>query len=169
MDQGREVYSARPTAAEMEDVLAQPLNAAVATLNPDGTIHLAYVLFLHEDGKLYWETRSTTRKSKNLAADSTISFMVQGTAATGTRLMASTSGTARVLTGDAAHEINHRLRARYVTDEALPVVNRVWDELDDVCVEITPHRWRTWTGTKLAEVTMASFGDSPPESIWRES
>ena len=39
------------------------LAATVETLNEDGSIHLAYVLFLHEDDRLYFETSSVTRKA----------------------------------------------------------------------------------------------------------
>jgi nitroimidazol reductase NimA-like FMN-containing flavoprotein (pyridoxamine 5'-phosphate oxidase superfamily) len=169
MSHAQEIYTARPTAEEMDDVLNQALNGVVATINPDGSIHLAYVLFLYESGKLYWETRSTTRKARNLAADPTISFIVEGAAATGTHLMAFTTGSSRTITGTEAHEINHRLRAKYVTDDALDVVNNVWDDLDDVCIEGTPARWRTWTGKKLGQVTMAAFGDAASETIWRET
>ncbi len=169
MSVASEIYTARPTQEEIDDVLGQSINGVVATLNPDGSIHLAYVLFLFESGKIYWETRSSTRKAKNVAANPTISFIVDGAAATGTHLMATASGTTRILTGDTANQINHRLRAKYVIDEALPVVNGLWDDLDDVCIEITPGRWRSWTGKTLGWVTLAAFGDSPPETIWRES
>ena len=58
MADATEVYRARPTADEIADVLAQRLVAAVGTLNQDGSIHLAYVLFLHEGGRMYLETSS---------------------------------------------------------------------------------------------------------------
>jgi hypothetical protein len=163
-----DVYRAHPTREEIEDVLAQRLTAAVATINPDGSIHQAYVIFLYGDGKLYWETASSTRKAKNLAANSTASFLVEGEAASGTSLMVAGSGSGQLLTGSAAEEINQRLRAKYVTDDALGVVNQVWGALDDVCVEITVERWRSWTGRVFREATMAGFGDEPPEQLWRE-
>ncbi len=59
-----DIYLAKPTREEIDDVLTQRLTATVATLNPDDSIHLAYVIFLYESGKLYWETASSTRKIK---------------------------------------------------------------------------------------------------------
>ncbi len=162
-----DIYRAHPTGDEIADVLSQRLTAAVATHNPDGTIHQAYVIFLHENGKLYWETASSTRKAKNLALDPATSFLVDGQAASGTNLMVAASGTARLLTGDEGETINRRLRAKYITEEALDKVNEVWGSFDDVCVEVTPDRWRSWTNKPFGKATMDAFGDAPPETIWR--
>jgi Pyridoxamine 5'-phosphate oxidase len=68
MADAEQVYRARPTAEEVADVLSRRVAAAVGTLNPDGTVHLAYVLFLHHDGRLYFETSSITRKARNAEA-----------------------------------------------------------------------------------------------------
>lgn len=168
MATANEIYRAHPTDEEIADVLAQRLTAAVATHNPNGSIHLAYVLFLSENGKLYWETASSTRKIKNLKADSTTSFLIDGRAATGTSLMVSGSGTARLITGDESEEINRRLRSKYITPEAIDKVNEVWGSFDDVCVEVTVDRWRSWTNQPFGQATMAAFGDDAPETIWRE-
>jgi general stress protein 26 len=65
MADAEQVYRAHPTADEVAEVLAQRLVAAVGTLNADGPIHLAYVLLLHDDGRMYFETSSVTRKARN--------------------------------------------------------------------------------------------------------
>ena len=114
-----EIYRAHPTQDEIDDLLGQRLTAAVATFLPDGSIHQAYVIFLYEDGKLYWETASSTRKAKNLALNPRTSFLIDGKAATGTNLMVAASGTVRLLGGDEGEAINQRLRAKYITPEAL--------------------------------------------------
>jgi hypothetical protein len=62
------VYRARPTSEEIEEVLGQRLVATVGTLNEDGSIHLAFVIFLHEGGRMYFETSSVTRKARNAEA-----------------------------------------------------------------------------------------------------
>ncbi|MEA2002559.1 MAG: hypothetical protein U9N84_11860 [Actinomycetota bacterium] len=41
---------AQPTRDEIDDVLTQRLKATVATINPDGSLHLAFVIFLYEKG-----------------------------------------------------------------------------------------------------------------------
>ena len=105
------------------------------------------MLFLHHDGRLYFETASVTRKARNAARGGWASMLVQGRASTGRNLMVSAEGTARVLDGPEAQDLNHRLRAKYIKPEALDGVDRAWGRLDDVAVEITPRRWRSWTGT----------------------
>ena len=52
--------------------------------------------------------------------------------------MVAAEGTARVLQGTQAQELNHRLRAKYINPEALDGIDRAWGRLDDVAVEITP-------------------------------
>ncbi len=168
MPSADEIYRVHPTDEEVADVLSQRLTTAVASHNPDGSIHQAYVIYLFENGKLYWETASSTRKAKNLAADPTTSFLIDGTASTGTKLMVAASGTARLLTGAEAEAVNQRLRAKYITAEALDKVNEVWGAFDDVCVEVTPDRWRSWNNKAFGRATMDAFGDSPPASLWRD-
>jgi hypothetical protein len=60
--------------------------------------------------------------------------------------MVTAEGTAAVLRGARARELNHRLRAKYIKPGALDGIDRAWGALDDVAVEITPARWRSWTG-----------------------
>ena len=52
MADAKEIYQAHPTSDEIAEVLAGRLVATVGTLNEDGSIHLAYVLILHEDDRL---------------------------------------------------------------------------------------------------------------------
>ncbi|MCI0687137.1 MAG: pyridoxamine 5'-phosphate oxidase family protein [Sporichthyaceae bacterium] len=144
----KQIYRAHPTEAEIAEVLAMRLAATVGTLNEDGSIHLAYVIFLHEEGRLYFETASITRKARNAQARGRASMLVQGRASTGTSLMVAAEGLATVITGSRAHEINERLRAKYIKPEALDGVNQAWGPLDDVAVEIDPQTWRSWTSSR---------------------
>jgi Pyridoxamine 5'-phosphate oxidase len=167
MATARDVYLAKPTDGEIDDVLGQRLNAAIGTLNENGTVHLAYVIYLYQDGKLYFETASMTRKARNVAARGTASMLVQGTAATGTSLMVSVEGPARLLDGDEANAVNEAIRAKYVTAYALDAVNSSWGSFDDVAVEITPSKRRSWTGSVFHEATAEALGGSI-EGIWLE-
>lgn len=165
MTSPREIYQDHPTDEEIEDVLAQRLSGVVGTLNDDGSIHLAYVIFLWEDGRLWYETSSVTRKARNAAARPTSSFIVQGTAGSGRGLMVALEGTSEVLIGADARGVQHRIRAKYVRSEALPALGRAWDEMDDVAIAITPTRRRSWTGGTLAAFTEAALG-SPYDDAW---
>ena len=61
MADAADVYRDRPTEAEIADVLSQRLVATIDTVNPDGSVHLAYVIFDHHGGRIYVETSSLTR------------------------------------------------------------------------------------------------------------
>ena len=143
------VYGAHPTQSEIDEVLEQRRSAALGTLNEDGSIHLTYVIFLHESGRLYLETSSVTRKARNVVARARATMMIQGPASTGRSLMVAAEGTARVIRGAEARAINRRLRAKYIRPEALDAIVRAWSRFDDVAIEITPRRWRSWTGDVL--------------------
>ncbi len=82
--------------------------------------------------------------------------------------MASCEGTGRIITGEAAQAVNRRLRQQHIVDEALDMVHQAWGALDDVAVEITPNRWRSWVGDKLMEVTQAALGtEMSTNEIWK--
>jgi nitroimidazol reductase NimA-like FMN-containing flavoprotein (pyridoxamine 5'-phosphate oxidase superfamily) len=167
MADARAVYREHPTDEEIDEVLAQRLTAAIGTTNPDASVHLAFVIFLREGDRLYFETSSTTRKSRNVAAKGAASAMVQGTASTGRHLMVAVEGSARVVSGDEARAVNHRLRAKYFKPEALDGVNRAWDRIDDVAVEISTDRWRSWTGGLFHAETQREL-EMPYDDAWLE-
>ncbi len=162
-----QIYQAHPTQAEIDDVLDQRLTGALGTLNDDGSIHLTYLLFLHESGRFLLETASSTRKARNIAARGTASILVQGTASTGRSLMVEAEGTARLIALPEAHDVNHRIRAKYVVPDAIEALDAAWGRFDDVALELTPIRWRSWTGSVLATTTEADLGRSY-EGIWRD-
>lgn len=165
MPDARSVYRAHPTDDEVADVLGQRLTATLGTHNRDGSMHLAYVIFLHEDGRLYLETSSITRKAHNARRDRRASMLVQGRAATGRALMVAAEGRARVIEGGEAQETNRRLRAKYLRPDVLDAVGNVWGELDDIAIEITPDRWRSWSASPFREATAVAL-DVPYEDAW---
>lgn len=153
-----DVYLAKPPPEEIFAQLLRPINAVVGTHNPDGSIHLAFVIFLWENDRFYFETASMTKKVRNIRANPSASFAIDPPG-----FMAMAEGLARVVEGDEAHEINHRLRAKNLTAEALDSVGQAWGEFDDVAVEITPHRWRSWSSAKLVEAGVEAAGDLAPD------
>jgi hypothetical protein len=124
-----------------------------------------YVIFLHDAGRLYFETSSVTRKVRNIERAGKASMLVQGKAASGRGLMVSVEGSARLLRGDEAHTINHRLRSKYIKGDVVPAIDRIWERLDDVAVEITPTTWRSWQGGVFHEVTQQDL-TVPYSEVW---
>jgi len=163
MPDAREVYRTHPTPDEIAEVLAQRGIATLGTLNEDGSVHLAYVIFLHEGGRLYLETSSVTRKARNARDRGRATLLTEGRASTGRSLMVAAEGAARVISGAEAQEIGHRVRAKYVTPEALDGIDRAYGRFEDVAIEIIPDRWRSWTNSLLraeAEKEISgSYGD----------
>lgn len=161
------IYRAKATREEIEDVLTRRVSATIGTLNGDGSIHLAFVIFLYENDRFYCETSSLTRKARNVRDRPTASFIVEGQASSGRRIMAENEGAARLVEGAEALEINRRLRAKYITDGALDRVSNAWDEFDDVAIEILPGpRWRSWCGDLFSEETAAAMGGTT-KGVWR--
>jgi len=165
MADAEEIYRDHPTDDEIADVLASRGTAAVGTLNADGSIHLAYVIFLHRDGRLYFETSSVTRKARNIERSGRVTMLVQGAASTGRSLMVSLEGTGRILTGDEARQLNHDLRAKYIKPEALDEIDRSWNGFDDVAVELTPRAQRSWTGSVMHTETQQALS-LPYGDVW---
>ena len=64
------------TPDEIDAFLAEPRNAIVSTLNPDGSAQLSPIWFVWEDGVVYFSTTKHRLKVKNLRRDPRISFVV---------------------------------------------------------------------------------------------
>jgi hypothetical protein len=160
MATAKEIYRTHPSQEEIDDVLALREIATLGTLNGDGSVHLAYVIFLFKDGVFRMETSSVTVKAKNVAARPTASVIVSGRASTGRSLMVEAEGTARVIRPPESVELNRRVLAKYVVDEAVDDLNATWSRFDDVTIEVTPKRWRSWTNTLLRAEAEAGTGRS---------
>ncbi len=165
MSDARQIYQHHPTQEEIDDVLGKRLVATLGTLNADGSVHLVYVIFLFTDGRIYVETSSVTRKARNAAARNRATVLVQGVGPRGRNLMVSAEGTARVLEGGQAQDVNRQIRAKYMVPGALDAIERAWGPIDDVTIEITPDRWRSWTGTLLHAAAIEELGASY-EDAW---
>jgi PPOX class probable F420-dependent enzyme len=156
-------YRAGAEQEAIERHLERRLKCTVGTLNPDGSIHLAFVIFLWEDGKLYFETSSITKKARNVAANPTTSFAFES----GDGFMAMAEGTARLIEGAEAHAINARLREKYLTDDAVRTVGAAWGEIDDVAVEITPHKWRSWDSSNFSNLGAEAAEGLSSDQWWK--
>lgn len=123
-DGATEIYRAHPASDEIAELLEGRLTAALGIINNDGSVHLAYVIFLYKGGRFYLETSSVIRKARNAKARGRASMLIQGHTPSGTIVMVSVEGSARVVDGTEAREVNHRLRAKYIKSEALDAIDR---------------------------------------------
>jgi nitroimidazol reductase NimA-like FMN-containing flavoprotein (pyridoxamine 5'-phosphate oxidase superfamily) len=166
MPTAKDIYRTRPTQAEIAEVLAQREIATLGTLNEDGSVHLAYVIFLFEEGVFRLETASVTRKARNIAARGTASIVVSGRASSGRPLMVEAEGAARIIHAPDAIALNRRVLDKYVVPDAVDDLTAVWSRFDDISIELTPTRWRSWTNTLLRAEAEAGTGRAYGE-IWK--
>ncbi|WP_157008054.1 hypothetical protein [Agromyces laixinhei] len=73
--------------------------------------------------------------------------------------MVSAEGEGRLLEGAEAKQAIACVRAKYMVPGALAGIERAWGPIDDVCLVVTPERWRSWTGTLLEEAAVKELGD----------
>ncbi len=129
----------------IEAFLRERRYAVLATYDDDGSIHLTPVWYLYEEGQLFVETSSTSRKARNILARPAATLLVD-VRTLGSERWVSASGRAQILRGEASEGINHKILRRYLTEEALlhPTIGSAMASADDVTICLRPARWRSW-------------------------
>lgn len=61
---------------EIKALLEQPLIAKLCSLNPDGTIHIAPVIFKYENGVILIGTQASSRKVRNIRGNKNVSVLI---------------------------------------------------------------------------------------------
>lgn len=148
---------------ERRAFLAQPRYATLATLDSDGVIHLTPVWFLFDGERFSFASFSGSRKVKNIERNPSTSVVVDARDPGHDRWVAA-SGTAEIITGDEAQELNAGIRRRYLTEEAVADarVEPVFAAGDDVTISLTPRRWRSWTASDPDQQYFGGIlGDTP--------
>ena len=129
----------------MREVLKGRYFATLATLNDDGSIHLTPVWYLFEDGRIFVQSSSASRKIKNLASRPGVSLMID-VRKQGSEKWVSASGSVELLRGEESKNIQAKILRRYLTRTALEDsrVGPGFESGDDVTIKIIPHTWRSW-------------------------
>jgi len=141
---------------EAARVLGQRCNAMIGSINPDGTVHMAPVWFLHEPpGAIYFESNSATRKARNIATRSKASVLVKGHEEDGSGFMVLGQGEGRLVVGDPARELSLKIRKKYLTASGLGPVSQYLDAIDDSVVEIVPSHWVSWSASNMNDAIRA--------------
>ena len=137
---------------ELRAFLRERRYAVLATHDADGGIHLTPIWFLFEDDRFFFASSSSSRKVRNVERNATASVVVDAREP-GRERWVSASGPVEILRRDEAQAINARIRHRYLTQQALEgPVEADLAASDDVTLELTPARWRSWE---------VELGDSP--------
>jgi PPOX class probable F420-dependent enzyme len=135
--------------AEVAAFLAAARTLNVATLGPDGAIHLVAMWFvMHGTSPVFW-TYARSQKARNLARDARLSALAEGGESYGTLRGVELIGTATVITDPAqVLRIGEELSAKYAEpghgdDLARAAAKRIG-------VILNPARTISWDHSKLA-------------------
>jgi general stress protein 26 len=124
--------------------------AALATENPDGSIHVVAVWYWFDGVHAFVATSSRSRKVRNVQSKQKASLMID-TRTPPAICGANLAGTARVLTGDSAKTPIAAIHRKYLSEAALadPRVGPVFASKDDAVIEIEPVSVITWDGREV--------------------
>ena len=120
--------------------------ATLATHNKDGSIHTTPVWYLFENEQFYIDAPSSSRKSRNVAARSNATILVD-IRRPGTERWIYASGSVEILRGDDSREINSRIFRRYLTQEAIkdPRIGPAFEGSNDITICLIPEKWRSYS------------------------
>jgi PPOX class probable F420-dependent enzyme len=157
--------------ASLSDALVRKLLegryiAALATQNPNGSIHMVSVWYWFDGTNIFVATSSRSRKARNLQANSKASLIVDSrdpAASCGVTV----TGTARILTAEASKKLNTEIHKKYLSTAALadPKVGPVFAVWDDVTIQITPNSVISWDMRQLDQQVLGGAIKSNPSYI----
>jgi len=116
------------------------------------------VWFYFDGASIQVATAASTRKARNLRVNRNVSLMVDSrdpAASYG----ASIAGTAELLTGETARQVNDRVHRKYLSPAAMsdPKVGPIFAGWDDLTIQITPRSIFAWD---MREADRQVFGGS---------
>lgn len=125
----------------MREFLGRQKYAVLATQNVGGSMNVVPVFYRFDGQRFLVATASTTRKARNIAARPTVTVTVDDREEI---RWVSAQGTAELIRGQAAYELNQSLYRLWMTNEGLAVVGAYMSKIEDVTIAITPHAWQAW-------------------------
>jgi PPOX class probable F420-dependent enzyme len=134
------------------ELLDAPLIANLATVNPDGSIHLVAMWFLWDGEAILSPTHARTRKAKNLQRDHRATVMIDdsrgGFDLRGLTLVCR----GEIVGAPASRALNRRIHLKYVTQRGLELepVKR-YLATDDVTLRLRPTRISSWDLRETAQ------------------
>ena len=130
--------------------------ATLATENDNGSAHLTAVWYLLEGDSVYVGTSSRSRKARNVLARPKVSLMVD-VREPGRECGVSIAGSAEIIRGERAREMNRRIQRRYLSEAAVkdPRVGPKLLDLDDITIRMGPTSVFCWD---MAAMDAAVFG-----------
>jgi len=132
--------------AEIDELLGARLIANLASINPNGTVHLVAMWFRRDADSILFPTSRHTRKAKNLRRHPQATAMIDRSRSGLDLRGVQIKGRVELIDGERAHRLNRSIHERYITGQGLtePAVVAYLSEGDDVTVRLSIERMSTW-------------------------
>jgi general stress protein 26 len=132
--------------AEIDELLEARLIANLASINPNGTVHLVAMWFRRDGDSILFPTSHHTRKAKNLRRHAFATAMIDRSRSGLDLRGVQIKGQVELIEGNRAHALNRSIHERYITPEGLsqPAVAAYLSQGDDVTVRLSIDRMSTW-------------------------
>ncbi len=134
------------SASEIDQMLDARLIANLASINPNGTVHLVAMWFRRECDSILFPTSHYTRKAKNLRRHPFATAMIDRSRSGLDLRGVQITGQVELVEGSRARELNRSIHERYITEAGLtdPAVAAYLSEGDDVTIRLSIDRISTW-------------------------
>jgi PPOX class probable F420-dependent enzyme len=132
--------------AGIDELLEARLIANLASINPNGTVHLVAMWFRRDGDAILFPTSRHTRKAKNLRRHPQATAMIDRSRSGLDLRGVQIKGRVELIEGAEAHRLNRSIHERYITDQGLtePAVAAYLSDGDDVTVRLIIERMSTW-------------------------
>jgi general stress protein 26 len=134
------------SALEVDELLEARLIANLASINPNGTVHLVAMWFRRAGDSILFPTSHHTRKAKNLRRHPQATAMIDRSRSGLDLRGIQIKGQVELIEGSRARALNRSIHERYISGEGLlqPAVAAYLSEGDDVTVRLSIERISTW-------------------------
>ena len=124
--------------------------AALATQNPNGSIHMVAVWYWFDGTNIFVATSSRSRKARNLQASTKVSLMIDSRVAAASYGV-NIAGDGQIIAGESSKKLNIKIHNKYLSAAAMAdsKVGPVFAVWDDVTIQITPKSVITWDMRQL--------------------
>jgi PPOX class probable F420-dependent enzyme len=144
--QGSDVLPLELSQAEIDVLLDARLIANLASINPNGSVHLVAMWFRREGDAILFPTSHHTRKAKNLRQRPQATAMIDQSRAGLDLRGVQIKGSVEVVEGPEARRLNHSIHERYITPLGLAqeAVAAYLSKGDDVTLRLSIERVSSW-------------------------
>jgi PPOX class probable F420-dependent enzyme len=141
-----DVLPLRLSTSEVDELLDARLIANLASINPNGTVHLVAMWFRRHGDTILFPTSSHTRKARNLRRHAQATAMIDQSRAGLDLRGVQIKGSVELVEGEEARRLNDSIHQRYITASGLAqaAVAAYLTQGDDVTVRLSIDRISSW-------------------------